>query len=43
MRFPWYRLLPWFFLPIGLIGGLGCAQKLPIDEGRMVIALRGHR
>ncbi|HLN91266.1 MAG TPA: hypothetical protein VK429_05340, partial [Patescibacteria group bacterium] len=41
MRFPWYRLLPWFFLPIGLIGGLGCAQKLPVDEGRMVIALPG--
>jgi len=42
MRFLRYRLLPWFFLPIGLIAGWGCAQKLPIDEGRMVIALRGR-
>jgi len=41
MRFPRVRLLPWFFLPIGLIAGWGCAQKLPVDEGRMVIALPG--
>ncbi len=35
------RLLP-FFLSIGLLGGVwGCAQKLPIDEGRLVIALPG--
>ncbi|HEX9849411.1 ABC transporter substrate-binding protein [Candidatus Deferrimicrobium sp.] len=36
-----HRLLPWFLLPIGLLAGLGCAQKLPIEEGRMVIALPG--
>jgi len=41
MRFLRHRLLRWSFLPIGLIAGWGCAQKLPIDEGRMVIALPG--
>ena len=30
------RVLRWFLLPIGLLAGWGCAQKLPIDEGRMV-------
>jgi len=34
-------LLPWILLPIGLLAGWGCAQKLPIEEGRMVIALPG--
>ncbi len=32
---------PALLLPIGLLAGWGCAQKLPIDEGRLVIALPG--
>src|SRR5512141_1055844 len=35
------RLLACLLLPIGLLSGWGCAQKLPIEAGQMVIALPG--
>jgi peptide/nickel transport system substrate-binding protein len=36
------RRLPWLLLlAVPLSGALGCARKLPIDEGRLVIALPG--
>ncbi|MHB8783370.1 MAG: hypothetical protein ACYDAX_08140 [Desulfobacteria bacterium] len=30
------RVPIWFLLPVGLLAGWGCAQKMPIHEGRMV-------
>ena len=41
MRIARHRLPPWLLLPIGLMVGWGCSQKLPIDDGRLVIALPG--
>jgi peptide/nickel transport system substrate-binding protein len=40
-EFAGHRLLACLLLPIGLLSGWGCSQKLPIEAGRMVIALPG--